>query len=894
MCQLHTTESSSRSAHAACSTSDRVLLPTDVRPINYRLTLNPDLEKFVFTVDEQVDLKIQKDPSSITKIVANSKEIVVNEASLSIGETTLEFKSITYDEANDYVIFELDNTNAAFSSLKIGDIVTLNIKSTGELNDRLVGFYRSKYYKDGVEKYGCCTQFEAVDARRCFVCWDEPSLKAVFEVTLIAPKTYVALSNMHCIEERDFGQDKKLCKFAPTPIMSTYLLAFVVYEFDYVEMIATETHNKIPVRVYTPVGKKEQGEFALQVAAKVLALYEKYFEIPYPLTKLDMAGVSLAAGAMENYGLVLYRENAIYVDPKNTSSSVKQYVAIVVAHELSHQWFGNLVTMAWWNSLFLNEAYATWCEYYATNQLFPEWLVWEQFVHDDFFKAMSLDSLKSSHPVEVPVRVAAEIDEIFDAISYSKGCCVVRMLINFLGEENFRKGMVHYLKKYSYSNADTIDLWDALTQATGIDVTSLMESWVLKIGFPVITVTEKINGNEKVLTLRQGRFLEESGVDTSDTTIWSIPVSYIVCSAEDKITENQFLMKEKETTLSIPSNSKWIKFNKNQTAFFRLNYQSDDYYASLVEPIRNKTLSAIDRMSVIEDACTLSKSGLTSTEGVFTLISAYSNEDNYTVVSSLATCFSTLFNIYKHEENIMKKFNKLAISTFSGIASKLGWTPKENESHLDSMLRPIVLNALIKYGDESTIEKATCLFDQYRNDPNSVIADLRGVAYHAAAKYGGQARYDQLLDIIQKTELFEEKIRVLRALGASSDSTLISKTLGMVLDGSVRSQDVIYLLSGVSANPKATTLAWKFLIDNFETIKEKFEGSFLPGRIVKLCTETVTDPKDVETLKTTLEPLKFKGIERSVDQSMEAISINSKWLQRSKDSILKWLNTNVE
>ena len=281
--------------------SERVLLPTTVYPTRYNLTLNPDLEKFVFSGDERIELKLLEEPSKITKIVANSKELEIKEAFLTVKDQQISFKSISFDEPNDYVIFELDNTQEPFASLKVNDLISLHVKFTGELNDKLVGFYRTKYTLNGVEKYAATTQFEPTDARRACVCFDEPALKSVFEVSLIAPKTHKALSNMHCVEEKDYDENKKICKFAPTPVMSTYLLCFIVGEFDFVESIATETHNKIPIRVYTPIGKKEQGLFSLQVACKVLALFEKYFDCPYPLTKLDLIGIpDFGAGAMES------------------------------------------------------------------------------------------------------------------------------------------------------------------------------------------------------------------------------------------------------------------------------------------------------------------------------------------------------------------------------------------------------------------------------------------------------------------------------------------------------------------------------------------------------------------------------------------------------------------
>ena len=508
---------------------------------------------------------------------------------------------------------------------------------------------------------------------------------------------------------------------------------------------------------------------------------------------------------------------------------------------------------------------------------------------------MSLDGLRSSHPIEVPIKVAAEVDEIFDAISYAKGCCVVFMLINWLGEENFRKGMTHYLRKYSYQNAETDDLWNAIGEELSMDVSTMMNAWVLKTGFPVVTVTEQINGEDTVLYLKQNRFLEDVGVDTTDPTIWSIPICYIVCNADDTITEKQFLMTEREATITIPSNLKWIKFNKNQTGFFRLSYQGDKYYSRLIEPIRKKQLSAIDRMSIVEDAIVLAKTGLIPTDQVLTLLSAYNTEESYTVLSSVASCFSTIYNLLKHEkEDVLQKFNKFAVNTLVHLRDTLGWHQQPNESHLTSLTRPIVMSSLLKYKDQQTIDKALEMFDEFQKNHEALIPDLRGVAYSAATKYGDAEKFQQVFNVYQTSELNEERVRVLKGLGNTQDEQLILQTLNRVIDGSVRSQDVMYILVGTSQNPKATKLSWKFLLDNFAVIREKFESGFLFGRIIKLCTESVTDAADVKQLKEFLEKEKTKTIERTIDQSIETITLNSKWLERSRSNIAAWLNENVQ
>jgi len=529
-------------------------------------------------------------------------------------------------------------------------------------------------------------------------------------------------------------------------------------------------------------------------------------------------------------------------------------------------------------------------EYFAIDQLFPEWCVFEQFVHFDVFRAFALDGLKSSHPVEVPVNSASEIDEVFDAISYSKGSCCVRMLLNWLGAENFRQGMVQYLKKFSFSNAVTNDLWNTLGEHLNKDVSSMMKSWTSCTGYPVVVVTESAQGDNKTLHLTQHRFLD-GGVDMSDPTIWSVPISYLICHPDNTVTEQQLLMTEKQSSVTIPSNIKWIKFNKNQTGFFRVNYQGDSYYSSLVDPIKNKQLTAIDRMTIIEDATTLSKSGLVPIEHVLELFSAYTNEDNYTVLSSVATCLSTVFNLIKCEsEQVLEQFSSLARSIFVKHRDDLGWEQQSNESHLRSMKRSLVMANLFKFNDKATIEKALSKFADFQKDPSSLIPDLREVVYSAVAKYGNSDMFQQVWNIYQTSDLNEEKMRVLKGIGLTQNDELLYQTVARVLDGSVLTQDISYLLIGLSQNPKATKILWTYFFNNYAAIRQKFESGLLFGRVIKLFTESAIEPSDVQEIKEQLELIKTKSIQRTVDQVKETITLNSEWSTKVKGNIIAWLS----
>jgi len=466
----------------------RNLLPTDVVPLHYDLSLVPDLKNYTFDGTVVINVKVKKE--GLKQFTVHSNDIKIS--SVVFGESNK--GTCAFNEKDTTVTFTFD------SALPAGD-GKVTIVYQGQLNDKMAGFYRSKYVLNGEERVAATTQFEPTDARRAFPCWDEPEHKATFSVTLTVDKKLVALSNMPIVSETA-KDEKKVVKFDNTPIMSTYLLAFFVGETECVE---GKTREGVTVRVYTPVGKTEQGKFALDVGTKTLSYFTEYFGIPYPLPKLDMIAIAdFSAGAMENWGLVTYRETALLIDEKNSTLSGKQRVAYVVAHELAHQWFGNLVTMEWWNNLWLNEGFATWVGNLAVDHLFPSWNIWTGFVTEYFARALSLDGLEHSHPVEVDVANSGQINEIFDAISYCKGASVIRMIAEFLGEADFKKGLHAYLSKHSYKNTVTEDLWTALGTASGKPVALNMNCWTKHIGYPYIKVSRTTDNQ---LNITQHRFV---------------------------------------------------------------------------------------------------------------------------------------------------------------------------------------------------------------------------------------------------------------------------------------------------------------------------------------------------------------------------------------------------
>ncbi|MDO8639125.1 MAG: M1 family metallopeptidase, partial [Candidatus Daviesbacteria bacterium] len=489
-----------------------IRLPSYIKPERYKIRLNPNLDEFIFTGEETIYFILEK---AVNKITLHSAELEIISAEFIHTNKEVWAGKISYDEKAETVTLTFPK------KLPTGK-GKLHLTFKGILNEKMRGFYRSKYEVEGKIKHLATTQFESTDARRAFPCFDEPAQKSIFEVSLVIPSNTRAISNTVETVVGEHLPGYQVVEFAPTPKMSTYLLAFIVGEFDYIE---SKTEQGVKLRVFTTPGKKEQAKFALKVGIKCMDFYHHYFGVPYPLEVLDMIAIpDFAAGAMENWGAVTYRESTLLVDEERSSTANKQWIALVIAHELAHQWFGNLVTMQWWNDLWLNEGFASFVEYLAIDSIFPDWDIWTQFVLNEMGDAFSLDSLKNTHPIEVPVFHPSEISEIFDKVSYAKGAVVLRMLWQYLGEKDFQKGLQVYLKKYSFGNASTKDLWDVLEKVSGKPVGKVMKNWTQKAGHPVVNVEFRIKNSE--LRLIQSRFFSSpiSKKESKDKTIWSIPI----------------------------------------------------------------------------------------------------------------------------------------------------------------------------------------------------------------------------------------------------------------------------------------------------------------------------------------------------------------------------------
>ncbi|MDQ5954496.1 MAG: puromycin-sensitive aminopeptidase, partial [Patescibacteria group bacterium] len=716
-----------------------VRLSKYVVPIKYDIKLHPDLENFTFGGTEVITVILLKDTKEIT---LHSKEIDIETVRID-----KEFsQKITYNQKAETATFVFDKKIPKGRH-------ALTISFQGILNDKMRGFYRSSYVYEGKVHNIATTQFEATDARRAFPCFDEPAQKAIFNVSLVIPKGKTAISNTLPISKVEHEAGFEVVKFAPSPKMSTYLLAFIVGDFEYIEK---KSKGGVLVRVYTTPGKVHQAGFSLDCAVKVLDFYEKYFDIKYPLNTLDMIAIpDFASLAMENWGAVTYREVGLLVDENNTSLGSKQMIALVIAHELAHQWFGNLVTMEWWTHLWLNEGFASYIEFLAVDDLYPEWDIWTQFLTYEHGVALRLDGLLNTHPIEIPVHHPDEIGEIFDEVSYSKGSSVIRMLADYLGEEDFRLGLSHYLKKHSYKNTETIHLWEAFEKISKKPVAKMMQNWTGRGGYPVINASlERDN-----LILKQNRFFLSSisKKKANDKTIWQVPISL----SNSNKTQKLFLSVEKKL---VPSKDfEWLKLNQGESGFYRTAY-SKELLASLYSPVLNKVLPPIDRLGIVRDLFTLAEAGVIPTIDALEFLSAYKNEDNYTVWTEIASGLSRIEQTFG-KTSAKSNLDKLTINTFTPIFQKLGWEKKESDSHTDAFLRSLAIARLGRAGDKKIIDEAKRKFASSK----SIHPDIRSAVYTIVATHGGIKEYNILVKMYKEETLHEEKNRIGSVLGDFQD-----------------------------------------------------------------------------------------------------------------------------
>jgi puromycin-sensitive aminopeptidase len=773
-------------------------------------------------------------------------------------------------------------------SVPPGEGYRLHLRFTGKLNDQLNGFYRSRFTgTDGVDRTIATTQFEPADARRAFPCWDEPEFKATFVIQLVIDDDLVALSNAAVVDETPLAGGRKRVSFAETMRMSTYLVAFVVGPFECTE---PEMIDGVPLRVAAVLGKLHLSGFAEQSASHALRFFSRYFDIPYPGDKIDHIAIpDFAFGAMENLGCVTYREHVLLVDPAVASQLELQRIATVIAHETAHMWFGDLVTMKWWNGIWLNEAFATFMELMANEDFRPEWLVWNAFGNSRA-SALSTDGLRATRPIEFPVGRPEEAESMFDVLTYQKGAAVLRMLEQYLGPETFRKGISHYLTTHAYDNTDTGDLWDALETISGEPVKAIMDSWIFQGGYPLVTVEP--GDEDTVIRIEQRRFLYDSeGAGTAAEQRWAVPVN-LRASVGGQVQRQRLLVDGPTATVTFDGPVNWVVVNDGAWGFYRVRY-APELTARLREAGVATVCDPLERMSLMVDSWASVVAGQATLEEWVDAVVALGPEDDPDVWSAVLSAVGFLDLVAGDEE-------RQAVAAFvrriAGPAwDRLGWDPPVGESQRLGITRGRVLSALGTIGaDPAVIQEARNRFEHYDGDPAGpggqggpggpgLAPDLVTPAAHVAAHAGGEGAWQLILERYRAGRTPQDKIRYLDALAFSADPALLARTLDLALTDEVRSQDAGFLIAYVMSNRAGGRLAWKWLERRWPEVKARIP----PGLVARIFESIVSlvDPEVAAEVHRFLDSHEIPQAGPRLDQLAERMDINVALAGRLRGSI---------
>ncbi|QHN93818.1 Aminopeptidase [Arachis hypogaea] len=770
-------------------------------------------------------------------IVLNAAELTVAAGSVSFthrdSSKVIKPSRVELFESDEILVLEFAE------AVPIG-LGVLAIQFEGILNDRMKGFYRSTYEHNDEKKNMAVTQFEPADARRCFPCWDEPACKATFKITLDVPSELVALSNMPVVEEKVDGSLKQFHIRNLQSCLHIWLLLLLVYlimwkiihpmgsKFEYIVKLARQTKGNLHYMLLRELWNYTRSAKHATVF-KNLCCCVLHAKHGHPAR-------------------IMFRMGNI----SHSAAVNKQRVATVVGHELAHQWFGNLVTMEWWTDLWLNEGFATWVSYLATDSLFPDWKIWSQFVNEST-EGLRLDGLAESHPIEVEVNHAGEIDEIFDSISYRKGASVIRMLQSYLGAERFQRSLASYIKKQAYSNAKTVDLWNALEEGSGEPK-----------GYPVVSV--KVN--DQKLEFNQSQFLS-SGANGEGH--WVVPVT--LCFGSYDVRKN-FLLQAKSEALDIKelvgsqiagdqvANS-WIEVNVDQTGFYRVKYD-EPLVARLRYAIDKQLLSTADRHGILDDLFALCMARQESLTSLINLMGAYRGEVEYIVLSSLISVSYKVRRIAADAvPDLVDYFKQFFINLFQYTAERLGWEPKPGESHLDAMLRGEILTALAQFGHDLTLEEANKRFQEFLNDRNTPLCspDIRKATYVAVMQQASKTNRSG-------------------SLSDTPDPDLVLEVLNFMLSPEVRSQDVIM---GLPTSPEGRDVAWEWLKENWERILKTYGSGFLITRFVSAVVSPFASVEKAKEVEEFFVSHGTQSIARTLKQSLERVNINANWVQSVKN-----------
>jgi aminopeptidase N/puromycin-sensitive aminopeptidase len=859
-------------------------LPEGIVPQHYDLSFIPDLDKATFAGQETIDVEVIKPGSVVT---LNSAEIEIQEASITQGEITQTAQANLHPEVEQVKLTIMRPLSAGPASI--------HIKFTGILNDKLRGFYLAR---TKLRNYAV-TQFESTDARRAFPSFDEPAYKAKFDITLIVNTADTAISNGRLIADVSGpGPDKHTIKFSTTAKMSTYLVAMAVGDFQCSEGSA----DNIPIRVCGTPDKKPLQSAALRYAGEILKFYNQYYGIPYPFGKLDIVGApDFEAGAMENTGAIFYRESELFIDDDHSSVRAHQEVFEVLAHEMAHQWFGDLVTMKWWDNIWLNEGFATWMALKPSQALHPEWNAMLDAVGATN-DALGADALENTHPIRARAETPDEINEMFDAISYEKGAAVLRMVESYVSPEVFRRGVNSYLHKFQYGNATAEDFWNTLSQASGRPVDRIMPAFVNQPGEPLVmvktacvtppaqsTTTKKgrrsrrpVQPHPKTeITLTQQRFFSDGHAGKGSQS-WLIPVC--IRTADSKPFCQ--LLGEHQQVVPVVGCPSWVFTNAGAVGYYRTKYDGDDL--TKLNAVVVTGLSAGERVSLVHDEAALIRAGQEKVGAFLDLVGALAANPERAVVESFEPSLEFI------DEHLAAGSDRDAYrawirSTFSPAMAKLGWTPARGESEETHTLRARMIEILGGIGeDPDTIRQATKLARQYLQEPDSVDATMARAIVQVAARFGDAALFDEYVAGMRHMQSPEQFYNVGYAMAAFRDPQLVERTLQLAVSPETRNQDSPHLIAEVLFRPANLTVAWPWVKAHWPEVEKKITMS--SGGEIIVATRNSCDAATRDDVQQFFTEHKVPAAERALRQTVEYINACISSRTHQEGNLAAWLD----
>jgi puromycin-sensitive aminopeptidase len=830
------------------------------RPRRYEIELTPDLPASRFDGHEVVTLEVLQ-PGR--QLVCHAVELQISEARLETPSGANLAGQVTLDEEAQRATITFDEDLQAAAGYRLA------LRFTGVLNDQLHGFYRSTFLAaDGTEQVIAVTQFEPADARRAFPCWDEPEFKASFAVSLVVDEALTALSNAGVQSEEPVEGGRRRVRFHETMVMSTYLVAFVVGRF---ELTPPDDVDSVPLRVAAVPGKLPLTGYAREAGAHALRFLAQYFELPYPADKIDHVAIpDFAFGAMENLGCVTYRENALLINPAEASQLELQRVATVIAHETAHMWFGDLVTMRWWNGIWLNEAFATFMELAVNEHFRPEWQVWTAFGTSKA-AALATDGLRNTRPVEFPVGRPEEAEAMFDVLTYQKGAAVLRMLEQYLGVETFRKGISYYLTIHAHANTETGDLWDALEAVSGEPVRAIMETWIGQGGYPLMSVDP--GDDPGSIRLSQRRFLYDSrGAGREDGgQRWAVPVN-LRASVGGVVQRQRLLVDGDSASINFDGPVDWVVVNDGGWGFYRVRYDPA-LLGRLSAAGLPSVCDALERMGLVVDTWAGVVADRAALEDWVQVVESLAEEEDDPDVWAAVGGALGLLDLIAAAGPDRAALQGFVRRVAGPAWARLGWDPHPSESERLGITRGRLVAALGLLGEDGEVRlEARARFDRFLVERTGLAADLLTPVANVVTASGAEDGWNLILDQYRSAVTPQDKVRYLLALPSTPDPGLLARTLDLALSEEVRTQDAPFLVAGVMSNRAGGPLAWRWVEDHWEQLQERLPPS-LVARIFEGITALV-DPDVARAVHAFAASHELPLAGPRVDQLLERMDIN--------------------